>query len=93
MYKDQEKIIQRYNNSTARELWDVYGRCSTAKRKAFENCKAKMLALRNGRDMRILGASCFFFSCAFRFENDYGEPCLFYMTHKRSEIIPMETEA
>lgn len=86
----QRNIVRQYNRATATELCDVYGKCSAEKRKAFRNCKAEMVN-RNGYGMRILSASCYFFTCAFRFE-EYGEPYLMYFTHKGSEIIPMETE-
>lgn len=66
----QRAIVDKYNRSTATELWDVYGRCSTRKQRAYANCKAEMQA-RGGRDMRVLSASCHFFTCAFRFENEF----------------------
>lgn len=60
--------INRYNQSAAYCLRDVYGRYSEAKEKAFKYCLNLMYEY-NGRDLKIISHNSFMFTAAFIFND------------------------
>jgi len=70
VYDEQNKtakaVIDRYNNSIDRSLWQVYGSCSPYKVQAFDDCEQLMYKL-DGFDLRIIAHNCMQFSCGFLF--------------------------
>lgn len=85
MTKRDTAIVERYENATARTLYDVYDNFSYAKANAFEYCK-RLMADKNGRGLKILGANCFMFTAAFKYEVD-GVEYLMYITKNEDRPI------
>ena len=67
MTKKMRDAYNRYCDSDIDSLYRAYGRCSEAKRKAWEGCK-KLCLEKNGADLRIIGHNTSFFSAGFIFE-------------------------
>ena len=86
MTKQQQSIVDRYNHATKTSLDECYNTCSFYKTRAEYLIKQEMLD-KNGRDYRILGYNCNFFSCAYTYTNENGNDILVYHTaYKRQEI-------
>lgn len=86
MTKQQQSIIDRYNHATKTSLDECYNTCSYYKTRAEYLIKQEMLD-KNGRNYRILGYNCNFFSCAYTYTNENGNDILVYHTaYKRQEI-------
>lgn len=84
MTKKQTALLNQYNRATARTLYDVYGRYSYAKEKAYNWCIEKMNDL-NGFDGRICSATCNFFTFAFQYPDpETGVLRLCYETHRNT---------
>lgn len=67
MNKHEQALFETYNRSNARTLWDVYGTCSQSKRRAYDNICADCAEV-NGYDMRVMSATSFFFSQAYKYD-------------------------
>ncbi len=83
-----ERIVSSYNNSSATQLWHVYGTYSSAKARAYQDCVDLCNSV-NGYDLRITGACSNFFSVGFIFVKD-GIKCLAYITHCGDYYVPLE---
>lgn len=81
-------IIRSYNNSSATQLWHVYGSYSGAKARAFDDCMHLMNEV-GGHDLRITGAGNTNFSVAFTFVKD-GKKCLAFITYRNNFVIELE---
>lgn len=69
------------------ELWQVYGRCSSAKYHAMDHCKNLQAEL-NGFDGRITSYNTFQFSYAFQFvDQDSGVIKLMYITKEHNRVF------
>lgn len=79
MTKAQSAMYSAYSRATATDLWEVYGRCSSAKRAAMQNCR-KLQEELDGWGGRICSASCYLFSYAFLYKDEDGDICLCYVT-------------
>ena len=79
MTKKNLGLLDQYNNATARDLWEVYGRCSENKRAAFNDCRALQYKM-GGYDGRICSANTFQFTYGFKFIDKEGKERLFYRT-------------
>lgn len=86
MTKNNLYAIRRYNESTAHSLNDVYGKCSNAKRDAWNYCKGLMDKF-NGKELKVLSFNTFCFTAGFRFIDEDGINCLMYITPTKDEII------
>jgi len=53
-----------YNRTNITTIWDAYKNPSYAKEKAYCNIRSEMEEL-GGHDLRITGANCMHFSCAY----------------------------
>ena len=67
-----------YQRSTSYELYDVYGRCSSAKMKAWDYCKELMYKF-NGYGLKIISANGYQFTAGFMFEED-GKTMFMYIS-------------
>ena len=85
----QEEMFHRYCNSSATSLCNVYQSWSDAKERAFKYCLQDMKK-HNGRDMRITGANCYLFSCAYRIIRDDGAYLVYHTPCNRFEFKYME---
>lgn len=85
----QEEMFQRYCNSSATSLHDVYKSWSAEKEEAFKYCLRDMKE-HSGQDMRITGACQNFFSCAYRIIRDDGAYLVYHTRRKRFEFKYME---
>lgn len=72
MKKEQQRLYQKYLNSTARSVLDVYKSPSIAKIRGEMCIKEDMLDL-GGYDYKVTGHNCNYFSCAFVYEIIDGE--------------------
>ena len=87
--KKQEEMFQRYCNSSATSLHDVYKSWSDAKERAFGYCLRDMKE-HDGQDMRITGANGYTFSCAYRINREDGEYLVYHTPYNRFEFKYME---
>ena len=87
----QEEMFHRYCNSSATSLHDVYGSCSDNKEKAYKYCLRDMKE-HGGQDMRITGANCYLFSCAYCIMRDDGEYLVYHTPMHRFEFKVMENK-
>lgn len=67
-----------YNRSTHYELYDVYGRYSAAKAKAWDYCKELMYKF-NGYGLKVISANGYQFTAGFMFEED-GKTMFMYIS-------------
>ena len=79
MTKKQEGFKWQYDKAAGRDIFEVYGRPSYNKVRAFRNCKATQ-EYYNGYDARIPSASCHFFTFAFKYRDDAGTERMYYDT-------------
>ena len=56
--------IGAWNKSRYTDLNSAYGRCSTAKRNAWEYCE-DLCRKKNGTDLRIISRNCYRFTAGF----------------------------
>lgn len=85
----QEEMFHRYCNSSATSLHDVYKSWSDKKEEAFKACLSDMNR-NGGQDMRITGANCNTFSCAYRIIRDDGAYLVYHTRCNRFEFKYME---
>ena len=79
MTKAQSAMYRAYSRATATDLWEVYGRFSTAKAQAMKTCR-KLQEELEGWGGRICSAGPYFFSYAFLYKDSAGDVCLCYVT-------------
>lgn len=77
-----------YQRSTSYELYDVYGRYSSAKAKAWDYCKELMYKF-NGYGLKVISANGYQFTAGFMFEED-GKTMFMYIS--KSHDIAVEVE-
>lgn len=82
MNKQERGFYNGYLRSTHTELHQAYRSASGAKWDAWNNCKY-MQAEDDGFDMRITGACCHTFSCAYKYRDDENKLCLCYITKEK----------
>lgn len=58
------------------DLDDVYGRYSTAKKRAWRDCERRC-AEKNGYCLSVIGHNCSYFSAGFMYEGEMGK--MFYV--------------
>ena len=87
----QEDMFRRYRNSRKTTLHDVYKSWSDAKERAFKYCLQDMKK-HHGQDMRITGANCDMFSCAYCIMRDDGEYLVYHTPCNRFEFKVMENK-
>ena len=75
-----------YLRSTSYELYDVYGRCSSVKMKAWDYCKELMYKF-SGYGLKIISANGYQFTAGFMFEED-GKEMFMYIS--KSHDIAVE---
>lgn len=85
----QEDMFRKYCNSSATSLHDVYKTWSDKKEEAYKYCLRDMKR-NGGQDMRITGANCYTFSCAYRIIRDDGAYLVYHMRTNRFEFKYME---
>ena len=85
----QEDMFRRYRNSSKTTLHDVYKSWSDAKERAFKYCLQDMKK-HGGQDMRITGANCNTFSCAYRIIRDDGAYLVYHTRWNRFEFKILE---
>ena len=85
----QEEMFHRYCNSTATSLCNVYQSWSDKKEEAYRYCLRDMKE-HGGQDMRITGANCNAFSCAYCIMRDDGEYLVYHTYMNRFEFKVME---
>lgn len=69
MKKNLSGYYQQWKRSSNTELWQVYGRYSTAKANAMDWCKNKMKNM-GGHDMRIISANGWRFTVGWLYEEN-----------------------
>lgn len=74
-------ILTSYNLSTKDNIWAAYGKPSSKKIQAWEDCK-KLCKEYDGKNLRITGANNFSFSAAFHYVKD-GQDYLMFITQSR----------
>lgn len=72
------KNYDAYQRSTSYELYDVYGRYSAAKAKAWDYCKELMYQF-SGYGLKIISANGYMFTAGFMFEED-GKTMFMYIS-------------
>lgn len=90
MTKRNKGIIEAYRRSTDYGLYDVYSSFSSAKAKAWEYCK-NLMAINNGRGLKVISANGFMFTAGFLFEEN-GVEYLMYITKTADTAIRLESE-
>lgn len=88
MTKLQKGLFETYKRATAEDLWQVYGRCSSAKRAAMERCREIQREMSGWRG-RICSANSYLFTYGFLYKDCEGNICLCYITreHIRKFLI------
>ena len=80
MTQKQREMLDSYERAdNSGELYQVYGRFSSAKREALDYCKSVRAQL-DGYDPRIPSANSFIFTYAFRYIDEDGDEALAYIT-------------
>ena len=89
MNKRITAAIEKYNNSTACELRQVYKSWSDKKQEAFNNCR-KACVDQGGHGLRILSANTSFFTVGYTYTDSSDNTHFVYITHAGSSdaIVP-----
>lgn len=83
---------KQWKNSTAQHLWDVYGKFSNNKARAFARCEELMFKM-GGRRIRILSHNSFSFTVGFEFPHpETGVLCFAYITPSYDKWIEVKGE-
>ena len=82
--KNIKNKYNEYKRSDARQLWDVYGKFSNEKIKAFDYC-VDLCKKYNGVDLKIISYNTFAFSCGFTYTNDDGRKMFVYITKTQDQ--------
>ena len=77
---------ERYNNSNAVTLNDVYGTYSTEKERAWNYCYKEMLD-NNGWGFTIISSNTFGFTCGYVIEDESGDHKLIVHTPSNKYIV------
>ena len=86
----EREAYRLYKISNNDSLYDVYGRFSEAKHKAWEYCK-KLCEEKSGSDLRIITANGFQFTAGFEYEKD-GKQMFMYITKASDTECEVEQE-
>ena len=89
MTKEVEKRLSKYYDSDYTELYQCYARPSEAKKEAFNRCKKRMKEL-GGKDLRITGFNCDFFTAAFVYIDNDGKFSLCTITKSHTYYDKIE---
>lgn len=82
-------FVRRWNASEDVELQDVYGRCSDAKRRAYDYCRNLFECTTSGNRFRIISHNSQTFTCAWGgVDDETGEIGVFVETAYNSYFIP-----
>lgn len=72
--------IGAWRNSRYTDLYSAYGRCSAAKRNAWEYCE-DLCAKKNGTGLKVISRNCYRFTAGFEFPHpDTGELMFMYIS-------------
>jgi len=82
MTKAQKTMLENYERSNVRYLYQIYGRFSTAKENAYKHCEYMREKLK-GYDVRIPTHNQNTFTYAFRYVKD-GAVWLHYETYRHT---------
>lgn len=82
-----ERFAYAYGKSTAAELWQVYDRCSDAKREAFDRIRRRVYN-DDFRDLRIISHNSFSYSVGYI---DLARNILYAETRDNLYAIPLDT--
>lgn len=69
-HKNLNGYVTAYERSTATQLYDVYGKCSTEKHIAFKYCQ-ELMERENGYNGRIVSYNTFAFTFAFQNDDNF----------------------
>lgn len=87
--KAQGLITNYFNTDPVKDsLNKVYAKPSMVKINSFERIRQQKVA-KNGYDLRITGASCHVYSCAYRWRDESQNEWLTYETHCNTYQIPL----
>lgn len=90
MNKRESKAYRMYKSSDMYSLYDAYGRFSRKKAEAWEYCE-RLCKEKDGRGLKVIGASTSVFSAGFEYEED-GKPMFMYITHTADTPIEIERD-
>ncbi len=88
MTEKEQRMINYYNRSNAKNLNDVYGSFSKAKAEAFNMCLAHMHK-NNGFDGRICSHNGWKFTFGYKYVNDLGYTTLCFITPHHTYYITL----
>lgn len=81
-----QRYVEAYEASTWRTLKDAYVKPSATKQAAFKRCLQKCEA-ENGNNLRVIFASCYFFTVAFQVTTALGAVELRVITKSHDYLI------
>lgn len=81
-----QRYVEAYEASTWHTLKDAYAKPSAAKQVAFKRCLQKCEA-ENGNNLRVIFASCYFFTVAFQVTTALGATELRVITKCHDYLI------
>lgn len=85
--KALKEAFKRYQNSSNRNLWQVYKNCSDEKYEAFDYCK-RLCEEYNGHDLKIVSFNKYQFTCGFIGEVN-GVKAFVYITMNDDRYLPL----
>jgi hypothetical protein len=80
MTKYQTQLLQKHSSSSTHYLHECYDKCSSAKMRAYDDCKARCSAM-NGYDFKIITSNRNMFSIGYYYNQD-GKTMFHYETNK-----------
>ena len=87
MTKREQCIVECYNETENRGLFDCYNQPSPYKISAYEDIKSEKISL-CGYGLKVLSYNTFMFTCAYKYINEKGVEILVHHTPtKKEEII------
>lgn len=85
--KKGQELLARAKKNEGNALWQVYGRCSLAKQRAWQLC-AELCEVSDGENLRIISHNGWSFSVAWEYTNkETGEVMTRIQTSKNTYII------
>ena len=90
MTKRNAGIVESYKRGGYSSLEQCYGKCSNAKREAWDYCKA-LCQKKDGSGLKILSRNVYQFTAAFKYKEN-GKSYLMYITKSEDRPIELEDE-
>lgn len=86
--RDAKCLISRHNRSEDYDIFQAYKSSSREKQEAWKYCK-NLCEEQNGRNLKIIGKNCSFFSAGFFYTDENGKERFMHITKSNDYSYPI----